>query len=556
MTKTTRRLTGVLAAVLTVSLVFPAGSAGAAKKPSLSKKSVTITKGKSKTIQVKNAAKAKITWKSNKPKIAKVKKKGKNACTITGIKAGSCTVSCKISTGKKPKTLKCNVKVKARKASTTPKPTPTATAVTTTSAPTATPVATASTPTPTATPEPTPQTILSTYRDIFPYMGNCLTSRQMQDEETMEYVKQNFNSFTLENEMKPDALLGYFPRTITKEQAKSKGYIIPDNYKEATVPEINFAQLDELLKKAHDNGLKMRGHTLLWHSQTPQWFFVENYEGGSPFEPSDSPVVSPDVMDARLEFYISTVMTHVMEKEIEIAGEAGSIVYAWDVVNEYLHRNAGGSIKSWVSVYGNMNFRPSYVKLAYQIAYQQLQAYGVQDTVTLFYNDFDTYLKPNTSDLLKLIDFINEDEEANICGGIGMQSHVDVDRPTIEQYESALQQFLATGLEVQVTELDVTINWDHLKTYTYKNEHQTNEDQAYYVRELMEMIINAQKNRDKSVSPKGITSFTIWGLYDDVSWRGGAQQGGNSRPTLFGTSIYDPKPSYDEFLAAADVWYQ
>lgn len=64
------------------------------------------------------------------------------------------------------------------------------------------------------------------------------------------------------------------------------------------------------------------------------------------------------------------------------------------------------------------------------------------------------------------------------------------------------------------------------------------------MKDFMEMVIAKQKNRDKTVSPKGITGLTIWGLYDSISWRG------KSQPLLFGTSIDDPKPAFQAFLEA------
>lgn len=65
------------------------------------------------------------------------------------------------------------------------------------------------------------------------------------------------------------------------------------------------------------------------------------------------------------------------------------------------------------------------------------------------------------------------------------------------------------------------------------------------MKDFMEMVIAKQKNRDKTVSPKGITGLTIWGLYDSISWRG------KSQPLLFGTSIDDPKPAFQAFLEAS-----
>ena len=253
-------------------------------------------------------------------------------------------------------------------------------------------------------------------------------------------------------------------------------------------------------------------------------------------------------MDARIDFYVSTVMDHVMQKEKEIAGETGKIVYAWDVVNEYLHRGRAWSL-NWTSVYGDMKGTPSYVKRAFERAYEMLEKYDATDKVTLFYNDYDTYFE--VEDLLALVNFINEGEKAKICSGIGMQSHVDIKRPTIEEYGAALEKFMAAGYEVQITELDFTINFDTDGTdkkdpsYDYENEGETIEEQAAFVKDFMEMVIAKQKNRDKTVSPKGITGLTIWGLYDGISWRG------KSQPLLFGTSIDDPKPAFQAFLEAS-----
>lgn len=543
MTRLRKTVAGVLTTALCITLIVPAGAEGAAKKPKLSKSKLSVKTGKTVTLKVKNAAKAKISWKSNKKKIAKVKASGKYGCKITGVKRGNAVITCRIKKGRKTTTLKCKVTVQQPKKieplKKTPVPTNTPPAI-------PAPVVTPPVPeTPTPAPTPDPNSILGKYNDIFPYLGNCLNSWQLQDAETMNHVKKHYNSFTLENEMKPNSLLGFWATPISKKQASEKGYILPDTYTETYVPQLNFEQLDKALESAYDNGLKMRGHTLLWHSQTPQWFFVKDYKNGAD-------VVTPEVMDARLEFYISTVMSHVMEKEIELTGEAGSIVYAWDVVNEYLHHGYAGNITTWTSVYGEQNLKPTYVKKAYELAYEQLVKYEAQDKVTLFYNDYDTYF--NSSQLVRLVDYINED--AYICGGIGMQTHLDVDRPTLDVYKKALDMFLETGLEIQITELDVTINWDHKSAYDYSDEGQTDEDQAAYVRDFMEMVINTQKHLDKTINPKGITSLTIWGLCDSVSWRGGFQQKGNSRPTLFDTSINDPKPSFEEFLSAAEVWKQ
>lgn len=694
MTKMKRGTAKLLVAAMCLTTAISSPEADAAvKKPKLSKKSVTVNVGKTVKIKVSKAAKAKISWKSNKKKVAKVKKTGKYACKITGVKEGNAVITCKVKKGKKAYSLKCKVKVKKtqKKTPETIK-TPDMTVAPATVPPSAVPTATSSpAPTDGFTPivyktadfesgtdgftgrggnetitqeengysgkcikvsgrtmawngakidvadtivqgatyqvtayikhdagsdlevkcsgqtgetypaiasavaksgewtklegtvdipigisdyiiyfeipgsatadfyldsvvitqiseakEPVQlQSIYDTYKDIFGYMGTCANyvgygnkAKQLQNPVTVSFIKNHFNSFTLENEMKPDAVLGSSAKKITVDQAKALGYVIPENYTETNVPQLNFDTLDKVLEFCQKEGIKMRAHTLMWHQQTPGWFFATNYSG--------SKVVTPEVMDARLEFYVRTVMTHIMDKEKELTGENGGLVYAWDVTNEYIHRSNAPSSKSWMDVYGDLELEPTYVKKAFEVAYDVLKTYNVQDKVTLFYNDYDTYFC--VEDVVGLVKYINEGEEANICGGIGMQSHVDVDRPTLEEYGAAVDAFMATGLEVQVTELDVTINFDHVSTYSYKDEGQTDEDQAKFVKELMELLITKQKNRDKSVSPKGITGVTVWGLFDGCSWRD------QCAPLLFGSSISDPKASFYAFLEAAAIW--
>ncbi len=146
---------------------------------------------------------------------------------------------------------------------------------------------------------------------------------------------------------------------------------------------------------------------------------------------------------------------------------------------------------------------------------------------------------------LNLVNFINKDEPEKICSGIGMQSHVDIKVPTIELYGAALEKFLAAGYEVQITELDVTINYDTNGSYSYADEKETNADQAKYVGQLMKTILEKNRSRDKNVNPKGVTSITLWGLYDTISWRA------SRSPLLFDTGITDPKASFYEFINAA-----
>ncbi len=545
-----RMVAKLLAGVMLVSVAVPVTTwTEAAKKPVLSKRSIRLEAGKKTTLKVKTAKKARVTWKSSKKSVVSIGKKTKKSAQIIAKKKGTAKISCKVRQQKKKFTLVCKVKVTKAKANPVKTTAPTVIPSTVPAASGTPAVSAKPSATPSATPEVTlpplkSDSILENYEDVFGYLGTCVnygsnpSTSQLQDEKTLAFVKKHFNSITMENEMKPDAVLGSKVTMITKEEAQKLGYIIPDNYKETSVPKLNFDRIDKILQTAYDNGLGLRGHTLLWHSQTPAWFFGIDYDAGED-------AVDEDTMDARIDFYVSTVMDHVMQKEKEIAGENGKIVYAWDVVNEYLHRGRAWSL-NWTSVYGDMKGTPSYVKRAFERAYEMLEKYDATDKVTLFYNDYDTYFE--VEDLLALVNFINEGEKEKICSGIGMQSHVDIKRPKIEEYGAALEKFMAAGYEVQITELDFTINFNtdgSNPSYDYKNEGETIEEQAAFVKDFMEMVIAKQKNRDKTVSPKGITGLTIWGLYDSISWRG------KSQPLLFGTSIDDPKPAFQAFLEAS-----
>ncbi len=501
----------VLAMVFGMMPVTQGIDTDAAVKAKLSTKKLTVSKGKTKKLSVKKAKKYKVSWKVKNKKIAKLKKSGKYAVKITGKKVGKTTVTCTLKKGKKKKKLTCKVTVKRVQSPQTPTPTPKPKLNQPTA--TATPKVT---PTPMATPVPTPAepSLKETYRGVIDNIGVCLSynggQKELQDKDTMAFVDKHYNSFTMENEMKPEAILN--SDLLTVEEAKKAGYVLSEDYKEATVPQLNLQTIDNVLKVAKEHKLRIRFHTLVWHSQTPAWFFKEGYQ-------NNGGVVDKTTMDARLEFYVRTMVRYVLDKEIELTGEAGSLVYAWDVVNEYVHRNTG----TWASVYGDTGLKPTYVKAAFRYAYDELKKKNAQDKVTLVFNDYDTYF--NVEKEIAVVNYINEGEEAKICGAIGMQSHVDIRRPTLEEYGKALDAFFATGLEVQITELDITINFDtddsngRTPTYGYKSEGETNEDQAAFTKDFMKMIVEKQKNRDKTISPKGITGLTIWGLYDSISWR-------------------------------------
>lgn len=366
-------------------------------------------------------------------------------------------------------------------------------------------------PEPTKEPTPTPMggnlpegiNLLNTYGETFGRIGTCITRSQMGDLTAVNLVKSNYNSITMENEMKPDAILPSSGSSqISVEDAKALGYVIPESYKESTVPELRLSSMDKPLEFCVKHNLGMRAHVLVWHSQTPTWFFREGYELNGAF-------VTPEVMNARMEFFIRTVMGYIH------GSENGHVVYAWDVVNEYVHAENSG----WEAVYGDEGLEPSFVKLAFEIADDVLDEYELQDSVSLFYNDFNTYM--DTAKIQKLLQFINQDEW--ICDGVGMQSHLKAMSPNATVFLLTVQKFLDDGYEVQITELDVGNSSDIY--------------QASYLYDIMTGLLEKKKNGAK------ITGITYWGLSDVSTWRPG------EKPLLFRT-LSTPKLSYYKVLEA------
>ena len=347
-------------------------------------------------------------------------------------------------------------------------------------------------------------TLLNTYGATYGNSGTCINLSQLRDSSQLSFLKKHYNSITLENEMKPDSLLGS-GRTMSVSQAKSQGYYIPSNYTESTVPVINFNTVDEVMKICNQNGLRMRAHTLVWHSQTPDWFFKSNYNNGAGY-------VGKQQMNARLEMYVKTVINHVYNNP------NGKVVYAWDVANEVIHSNGNG----WEKVYGPNKTDAEYVKNAFNYAYDALSQFKLQNSVKLFYNDYNEY------DVVREIETLvkNINKQRKVCGGVGMQSHVGNRGgmyPGTDKYVNALKSFSNLGVEVQITELDVKADNDSvLNSYTG---------------ELFDKINAAKK------AGANVTGITWWGLSDQTTWL--ANQG--YKPLLF-SRPGQAKPVYNTVI--------
>lgn len=240
----------------------------------------------------------------------------------------------------------------------------------------------------------------------------------------------------------------------------------------------------------------------MWHSQTPDWFFRTGYNKNAGY-------VNASVMNKRMEFFIKSYMGHVCSSQYS------DIVYAWDVVNEFLHAKNSG----WQYIYGNPSTRAQFVKDAFNYAYDTLEYFKMTDKVKLFYNDYNTYMEVN--EIIDLINFINSGRK--VCAGIGMQSHLSTDFPTVANYKSTIAAFRKAGFEIQITELDLGCKDENV--------------QAQYYYDLMKAILEEKKAGAK------ITALVWWGLCDNNSWRK------DEKPLLY-SNFNQKKKAYDAVLQA------
>lgn len=356
-------------------------------------------------------------------------------------------------------------------------------------------------------------TFKTLFTDIFENIGTCNTYSQMKNNKG--FTTTLYNSVTMENETKPSSFLN----EGNVSNSVPAGYIVPPSYKDNRYPVLNFETFDNVIQTAYEYGLKIRFHVLIWHSQTPGFFFRQGYS-------RDNGYVSKDVMNGRMEYYIRNVVNHIYNTP-----HGKDVVYALDVVNEYFHNYDKGRKSNWNSIYypqetseSNRTNKPEYVKKAFEITYDELSNLGLAGKVKLFYNDYNTY--EVTNDIITMINYVNEDKK--VCDGVGMQCHLDVGYPTSGMggmIARTIDAFAAEGFEIQITELDVT---------DYNNSGK----QSQYYTDFFNMLVTKKKNG------VNITGVTFWGLCDTNSWRR------DGKPLLF-SAVFSPKPVFYEVIETA-----
>ena len=388
--------------------------------------------------------------------------------------------------------------------------------------------------------------------------GTAIMSSEISDDTLMALVKKHFNAVTFGNELKPDALFNYQigqsvdSTTITFQGKELKVPVVNDKQEN-----LDFSRADAMLDKILEwnnanpnNKIRVRGHVLVWHSQTPEWFFHEDYDVAKPY-------ADKETMNRRLEWFIFSVFDHYFGKAAN--GKYDGLFYGWDVVNEAVNGNTyrddkvisdasdtstsdtrHGSNSMWWRVYKSNEFIIN--------AFKYANKYAPND-VELYYNDFGETDNTKCEGIVKLINDVKSADGTRL-DAFGMQAHYNVDGFSAAQFKSVAKKYAQAAGKVQLTELDFKASSTYDGTAAAKESEYTK--MAYCHKNLYEAI-KALKEEGANVS-----GITVWGVIEPNSWLhsqsnlGGGASGSAQCPLLFDGN-YKAKPAYWAYVDATKL---
>ena len=337
-------------------------------------------------------------------------------------------------------------------------------------------------------------------KDVFAehfYLGTALNEAQITgfDTKGVETIKKHFNSIVAENCMK------------SEEIHPEEGVY-------------DFTLADKFVEFGEANDMFIIGHCLIWHSQLAQWFPYDD-EGN---------FVTPDVLKERMKEHITTIVTRYKGR-----------IHGWDVVNEAILEDGSYRKSPFYQILGE-----EFIPLAFQYAHE------ADPDAELYLNDYgmnnpgrrDTYVK-----------IANELKARGLrIDGIGMQSHVGMDYPDMQEYEESLLAFAGTGCNVMITEWDMSalpsINFGANISDTVAFKASLNpypdglpEDvDALWNSRMKELMDLYLKHSDK------ITRVTAWGVADGDSWKNDWPMDGRTDYPLLFDRNHQPKPFLNEYM--------
>lgn len=342
------------------------------------------------------------------------------------------------------------------------------------------------------------------YEDYFT-IGAAVDSGSYQDGHAAIW-KEHFNGAVAENEMKWASL-------------------------QATEDSFNFSQANAMVNAALNNDMLVRGHVLVWFDQTPDWVFQGSKEQ-----------------------VLTRMRTHITRVMQEFQGR----VYAWDVVNEAVvpfdanNQDVGEDL----AALDHWGYRDSqwYQITGEDFIFEAFKAARAADpNAKLFYNDFWNYLDGKREFILS---FVSRLKEEGLIDGIGLQCHLNISAAqesttnqtawqTVENLEKEIQEYAALGLDVHITELDISI---YTRDYPssdrsrwFEDNELTEELQNGLAARYKEFFDMFRRNADK------IQNVTFWGIADDNTWLSEFTSGRPDHPLLFDRQLR-PKKAFDAIM--------
>lgn len=345
-----------------------------------------------------------------------------------------------------------------------------------------------------------PDTLKDALNDHF-LMGVAVNAFQTNGADSMANVliKKHFNSIVAENCMK-------------------SALIQPSEGK------FTFDDADRFVEYGEKNNMFIIGHTLIWHSQSPQWLYVDD-EGNQ---------VSREVLIERMKNHIFTVV-----------GRYKGRVHGWDVVNEAIEDDGSYRENQFYKIIGK-----EYIQLAFEFAHQ------ADPDAELYYNDYNM-VKPGRRETV--VEMVRELKAQGIkIDGIGIQGHYMMDFPLIEELEKSIVAFADLDCDVMITELDVSalpnpweasadvsVNLDYQERLNPYPDGLTQEAADAFYERYMDFFNLFIKHSDK------ISRVTMWGLSDKYSWKNNYPiHGRTDYPLLFDRN-YEAKPIVDMIIEEA-----
>jgi GH35 family endo-1,4-beta-xylanase len=284
-------------------------------------------------------------------------------------------------------------------------------------------------------------------------IGTALNAWQITGRDTLgvALIKQHFNSIVAENCMKSE--------TIQPEEGK-----------------FDFSLADRFVEFGQANGMHINGHTLVWHSQAPAWFFTD----------ANGKDVARDTLIERMRTHITTLVSRYKGK-----------IKSWDVVNEAILEDGSWRKSKFYEIIGE-----DFIALAFRFAHE------ADPAAELNYNDYSMALEAKREGVVNMIKSLQA--QGVPIHGLGMQGHVDLDEPTLEAFEKSLTAFASLGLKVMITELDISVLPAELNPYPdgLPEEQAKALDHRYL--DFFRLFL---KHQDK------IQRVTLWGVCDADSWR-------------------------------------